>query len=206
MIYDPQNRHRYLSSPIISHITGEISSMCGNDFSVTFDNTEELARAVEYFIQADKKYAAIDSQHLMILTSQALSSLGEGLFARRLLILGTGLVAPAEWQMTGDKAMWILDLKRMTVRSDVGLELILFNALNVILDSIADVWDETDGHGFLGLRHVCRTASALLGKSKKDKTAQFLAAEIKGRCEKRLEQIGRDREWKRAPDVVNLDV
>ena len=68
-----------------------------------------------------------------MLASQALRSIGHGATARRLLVFGTGLVRPAEWEISAGDSMWVLDLKQITVRSDASLELIFFGNIHKYL-------------------------------------------------------------------------
>ncbi len=205
MIWNPCDQNASSCSPIVSHIAGEVDALCKKEFCADFENVEEVAKAIECFLKENRETLFVDSKYLMLLASQAMSSLGQGMSARRLLIFGSGLVAPAEWQVTGGNAMWVLDLKRMIVGRDVSLELLLFNSLNVILDAISDVWDETKGRGSLGLKHVCCVASALLAKPEDNKDSRMLAAEINARCKNKLKQIAMERNWADFPSIINLD-
>jgi hypothetical protein len=205
MIWDPHLNSESDQSVIVSYIMDEIGAVCGKGVFVSRDNLEQVARAVETFLEQDVKASAVDSKYLVMLASRALSSVGETLVARKLLVFGTGLVKPSEWEVTDGESMWVLDLKKMTVKTDVLLEMVFFNSLQIILDSIADIWDESDGHGVLGLRHVCSVASALLGTSGKKSEVRALSREIRRLCDSKLEQIGGERGWSEFPLVMSLD-
>jgi len=141
----------------------------------------------------------------VMLASQALSSIGQTQAAHRLLVFGSGLVRPSEWEFTGGRDVWTLDLQQMTIKNSGMLEMVFFNSLNIVLASIADVWEPTSGHGVLGLRHVCDSASALLGGAKQ-KAVGALAEEIKARTRSKLKQIHDERKWQYIPEVINLDL
>jgi len=125
---------------------------------------------------------------------------------RRLFLFGSGMLAPAEWEVRGRATVWALDLKHMTVRDESCLELIFFSGIRVILDSIADVWDDSCGRGTLGLRHVCGAAAELLGGEAGKKNVVRLADEITEVCRSRLAHIGARRGWEACPEVLNLDL
>lgn len=203
MIWNPP-QHGDEQSEIISHITAGISELCGQDIVLDEEDAAELARAVQFFVEQEADAPWVDSNVLLMLASSALSSLGHGLAARRLYLFGTGLVRPARWEATGADTMWVLDLREIMVRDSVPLELMLFGSLCIILEALSEVWDESRGHGVLGLRHVCDAAARLSGSTRpKDVTA--LAAEIQAVCRDKLAQIGEDRNWTDVPHLVNLD-
>jgi hypothetical protein len=206
MIWDPTIIAGEQKSVIASYIMDELGEVCGRDLVVNPSNVEELARAIESFLKHNGNPSVIDSKYLVMLASRALSSIGEKQAAQRLLLFGTGLIKPAEWEITSGKSMWVLDLKQMTVKNDVFLELIFLNSLHIILESIADIWDESDGHGVLGLRNVCCVGSSLLGAPGKTRKLSSLAGEIKRLCDRKLEQIGDARGWSEFPHVMNLDM
>jgi hypothetical protein len=140
-----------------------------------------------------------------MLSSRALTSIGEHRAAQRVLVHGTGLVRPAQWEVTGGDAMWVLDLKQITVLSDTCLELVLFQSLNLIVETLADVWNETAGRGVLGLRHVSSAASRLLGRED-GKQLEEMAREIRGVCEDKLAKIAGERGWDDTPSIMDLDL
>ena len=139
------------------------------------------------------------------MAAQALKSLGQGGDARRLILFGSGMVRPSEWVVTGDQAIWVLNLKDIALREDASLEIIFFKGIQVVLDSIADVWDASGGDGIMGLKHVCLAASSLLGAPRNSKAVQKLCEEIREICIGKLQQIGRERGWHAEPFVLNLD-
>lgn len=206
MIWNPDIDGDAELSPVVSHITAEISDLCGDDLMLESDKVEELAKAVESFLQQQNESAAADSRYMIMLASKALSSIGEGSAGRRLLVFGTGLVKPSEWEVTGEDAVWVLDLKEMMISEKAPLELIFFNSLGIVIESIAEIWDKSGGRGVLGLKNVFPVALAFLGCGGNGKNLDRLGEEIKAVCEQKLEQLKGERKWKQAPRVMSLDI
>jgi len=191
---------------IVNHIERVIAESCGESLALDDDLASELAQAVaEFMEQHHDSGAYVDSGYLVMLASRALSALGRTQAAHRLLLFGSGLVRPAEWEFVGGCEVWTLDLKQITVKHSAMLEIVFFNGLNIVLSSVSEVWEKSSGCGVLGLRHVCRTATELLGGGSRQGVAA-LADEIKSRCRDKLAQIGAERNWKSVPEVVNLDL
>jgi hypothetical protein len=206
MIWDPETKSCPEPSAAVLRIAREIAAVCGPEVGIDSGSIQELARAVEQFVRQENDNVCPDSEYVVMLACRALSSIGERPAARRLLVFGTGLVRPSEWEVSGEEAIWAIDLKQMTIRDDSLLELVFFSSLNIVIEYMAGVWDETAGRGVLGLRHVCCTAEALLGGTRSRKEIEELAREIRTVCVRRLEQLRDTRGWKDAPFVMNLDV
>lgn len=205
MICDPRSARCSTISSIVEHIGAQIDAVCGAGGNCAFDS-EELARAVEHFLVEESRAEFVDTNTLTCLAARALSSIGHENAARRLLLFGTGMVRPSEWIVTGEHAVWILDLKDMSIRNDAPLEILFFQGVQIVLESIADVWDESRGEGVLGLRHICSAASALLGSSRKTSEVSDLGDEIRSLCADRLDRIKNTRGWMTTPRVMNLDI
>lgn len=195
-----------VESALVSQLTDQIGNVCGPDIPLTSEEIRELARAVAVFVRSEEGPPSTDSRSLAMLASRALESLGQQQVARRLLVFGTGLVQPAEWIVSGEEAMWVLDLRRMTVLESCSLELVFFRTLHLIIDSVAEAWDPSMGSGVLGLRYVTRTASSLLGKDAESRLVEVLADEIKTACSRKLEQLRDGRGWRDIPFVMDLDL
>lgn len=192
------------ASAIASHIGEQILAAYGNPYDSSLD-VNEVARAIECVL-AERDCDVVDSNTLAFLAAQAMSSVGEANVARRLILFGSGMVRPAEWLVTGGRATWVLDLREMTVYEDAPLELLLFQGVQLAIESIADVWDASRGEGVLGLRHVCATAGDLLCVSRNTNQVAGLIREIKGLCSRKLDQLRAERGWDRRPLVLNLDL
>jgi len=204
MIWDALAPAEEEHAAILSRVREQISAALGEDSPVSGSTIEDLAHAVATFLEERKNRPVTDGRYVAMLSSRAMSSIGQNSAARRLLLFGTGLVRPSEWIAAGEQSVWVLDLRQITVRDDAPLELVFFNCLGIILDSMVEAWDESGGQGILGLSHVCRSASALLGKKDSKKISE-LAEEIVGLCRDKLEQARQKRGWESAPLVMNLD-
>ena len=205
MIWDPNATCANCDPEVVSYITAEVLALCGEELQGDAQKVEELARAVNDYLGQDPNRSCVSSRHLLLLASRALSSIGEKKAACKLFIFGSGMAGPSEWQINSGQCMLMLDLKQMTLRDDDTLELTFFSALHVALDSVGEFWDESNGRGILGLRHICGTARALLGHDDPKKSAE-LAEEIKASCRAKLEQIRDERGWGAYPLIMNLDI
>lgn len=187
------------------HLSAEMASWCGEIELPGGGTIDELAAAVASYIQESSTSDAVSSAYLVMLSSRALTSIGEHRAAQRVLVHGTGLVRPAQWEVTGEDSMWVLDLKQITMLAEASLELVLFQSLNLIVETLADVWNDTSGRGVLGLRHVSSAAARLLG-SAGDRRLEEMAREIRGVCEDRLRRIADERGWVETPAIMDLDL
>ena len=204
MICNPDLSPERDASVILSHIQAELADVCGSEAGMT-ECHGEVARAIQHFLEHEVGTQFVDARTLTLMAAQALKSLGQGGDARRLVLFGSGMVRPSEWLVTGDEAIWVLNLKDIALREDASLELVFFKGVQIVLESIADVWDSSGGDGILGLKHVCVAASSLLGAPRNSKAVARLCDEIRGICAGKLQQIGRDRGWHSEPFVLNLD-
>ena len=205
MIWHPGNASDIPQSALAAHLMGEIETACDGDMPVRQEDLQELASTIEYFLNETSQNESVESRYLVLLASRALFSMGEEQTARRLMLFGTGLFKPSEWEVSCGKKMWILDLKQMTLRDDDLIELTFFNCLNIVLEATADIWDKSLGEGVLGLQNICCAASALLHKVTPKKTA-VVGEEIRDACRLKLEQLGGKRGWASTPEVMNLDI
>ena len=207
MIFNALTTETDTNSAVLGDILSKISAVSDEVESLTHEETVELARAVELFVTEMSSDSSVDSEELTRLASRALSGVGEDVIARRLLLFGTGMIRPSEWIISGNNMVWVLDLKQLVVPVDTPLELFMFPCLNAVIDAIADLWDESDGEGALGLKHVCDTAEAFLGNNCKNAAKRRLLANEIGRfCAGCLSRSGKTRGWSHTPEIVDLDV
>lgn len=136
------------------------------------------------------------------LTARAFGSLGRPDAARRVLVLGSGLVRPAEWLAAHPRAVWTLDLERLLRKDGDHLELALFRGLSVILNAMADLWTSTSGSGLLGLRRASPAVRLILGTDAAPEAVQGLRREISAFCWARLSSVARERGWDACPRVL----
>lgn len=206
MIWKEQECDHQNGAGIFDHLVLQIESLCPVEPESDLYEAAEVAHAVECFVEQDCGGYCADARALVLMASQGLESVGNTGVARRFLLHGTGLAKPSEWEVTHGETMWVIDLKQLTVRDDAPLELIFFTGLGIIIEALAGIWDATQGHGVLGLRHVCGTAEALLGEGRKRSEIAGLSDEIRSHCRDRLERLQRDRQWDERPQVLNLDI
>lgn len=202
MIWDVQDQSTACRSVVVTYLADEINGICGKDVLLQTSDAEEVAHAVEDFLESRGTLVG-ESRFLMVLAARALSGVGEGDAAKRVYLFGSGLVSPSEWEITGREAVWTVDLLRMSVNEESAHEMLLFVSLHLVIDAMAGVWDATGGRGTLGLRHVCETARALSGHD--GRAAARAAAEIRDWCSAKLRQLATRRSWADVPQVLNLD-
>ncbi len=198
MIWDPQRGESERPSP--EDMAEELGALCGQLLGGDGDKMREVVAAVDAVLDESAGTETPDS--IVTLASRALLAIGEPRAARRLGLLEAGIIAPSEgWSITGDATMWVLDLARIVDRPAAPLELQVITRVDAVLDCMADVWDDADGRGVLGLRHVPEDgpAGGRLGGR------QRWLREIRTACEARLNAIGGQRGWSGRPDVLTLD-
>lgn len=202
MIWDASGGTPECRSVVVSYLADEINGICGKDVLLRTSDVEEVAQAVEDFLEY-RGARTDEPRFLLVLAAKALSAVGAGDAARRVYLFGSGLVSPSEWEITGGDAVWTVDLLRMSVNAESAHEMLLSVSLHMILDAMAGVWDASDGRGTLGLRHVCATARVLSGRD--GRASAGSAAEIRDWCRAKLDQLARVRGWTHTPHVLNLD-
>jgi hypothetical protein len=202
MIWDTSGATSECRSVVVTYIADEINGICGKDVLLRTSDAEEVARAVEDYLEL-RGAPEGEPRFLMVLAARALSAVGAGDAARRVYLFGSGLVSPSEWEITGGDAVWTVDLLGMSVNAESAHEMLLLVSLHIIIDAMAGVWDATEGKGTLGLRHVCATARVLSGGN--GRGASSSATEIRDWCRAKLGQLAQSRGWTQTPQVINLD-
>jgi hypothetical protein len=89
--------------------------------------------------------------------------------------------------------VWVVDMRRMQ-QADAALELVQLGLLRAIVKNMAEVWDDTRGHGALGL-------AGFSGHREKDGAGEWLAF-----CRSALAREQETRQWERRPRVFSLDL
>jgi hypothetical protein len=205
MIWNAELETVTSQNQIATRIVEEAGAVCGHGNAVGDLLLWEAASGVAAYVdERASRGSTAEPRELLRLTSQALDACGENCMARRLLVLGTGLVRPAVWSVTGDTTVWVLDLTPLTRRGRDRLELVFFGSLNVVLETIADLWDASRGNGVLGLNHVSASAAALLGGLAGKRQITQLARELCLTCAGKLDHLRAQRGWRTAPIVMNL--
>jgi hypothetical protein len=203
MIFDPCAVAE--RSPVQAHIEAGIAAAGVPPEGIDGWAVEEVARAIEHLLADVAPGGFVDARTLNFLAARALQAVGAAGSARHLLLYGSGMVKPSEWTVTGDQAVWVLDLKQLTVAGEARLELVLFRCMHLIIETMADLWDASRGDGVLGLRHVCEAAADLLGEPGRTASVNGLTTEILASCGEKLEQLRQSRGWTTSPRVMVVD-
>jgi len=191
--------------PVVSDIVKQAADMCGSDVLGQGRHVLELARAVSCFLRRECQGVFLDSKHLAALASRALVSIGEEDVARHFLLLGTGLVEISAWESVGYGEVWVIDLGRIVTHGEAPNELAFFACLKIVLEAVADAWDESVATT-IGLRHLDGAVSALLGRSMTKRKRSALAGEVTDLCKRKIESMSREKGWVRVPGVMSLDI
>lgn len=165
----------------------------------------ELAKAVSLAASTADDDHDFDERSLTVLASRALSSIGQAEAARRMYLFGSGVIRQAEWHVSGDRCMWILDLMPLTEQNAWRLEMTFFSGISSILEAVCDVWDGTDGTGVLGLLHLKAAVDNVAGGANRSRR-KSMATEVRSLCAARLRRVAETRGWRDVPEVIGLDL
>ncbi len=117
-------------------------------------------------------------------------------------VFAGGLLRQSTSELCVD-GQWVFDFAPLRGCMDCVWELGVFAALDVLLDAIACLWDDTQGSGALGLWHVDCIYPGLTGIRRTRRDWPF---ELKARCARRMEQLCLQRNWKTVPKVLLMDL
>lgn len=187
--------------PAIEDLVEELSALCGATLGDDIDKLADVAVAVEATLEEQASDVAQAPGMVVALASKALWAIGETRAARRLGLLGAGVILPTEWNVAGGATMWVVDLRPLWPRDGVLMELQVLGSLDMVLDCMADVWDDSDGRGILGLRHLEDVASRM---NRRKSGRRAWESEILAGCAARLRTIGAMRGWRVRPDLMAL--
>lgn len=185
----------------MEEIAAQLGALCGSVMDDGDETLHHIAVAVEAALAEDDRPDGV-CPTIAALASKALLTIGEPRAARRLALLDARVIRPAESSLTGEAPMWVLDVRRLAGPSGMLLELQLAGSLGAVLDCMADVWDDMDGRGVLGLEHL---EEILSGPGRRAGLCRGVN-EWLSVCTARLKSIGVRRGWGGAPDVMALDL
>ncbi len=206
MIWNPNQFGGSARDAAVDGIVEELQALCGKSLGGGEDALAEVAMAVEATLEETPGAAGEDGVPggVVALATKALWAIGETRAARRLGLLGAGVIRPGEWSVAGGATLWIVDLRPLCPAGGVVMELQVLASLDMILDCIADVWDDTEGRGLLGLQHLSELARRMNRGRKRGHGA--LKLEIREVCVARLMTLARRRGWVERPELMALDV
>jgi len=188
----------------VDAIVEQLQELCGQVMPAVDEKLDDVACAIERAL-ADHGEASIrDSSTVLALASQALTSIGEEEAARRLFLFGSGTIRPSEWSVSGEDTLWVLDMRSLTWRSHPLLELQVVSGVHRILESICDLWDESDGHGVLGVSNLAACEADF--PSRAGSRRHRFGDEVLTTCAGKLKCIANGRGWSETPVVMNLDI
>ena len=191
---------------VLKRTLAEIEQATGHSTHLKENDVEALAVAVQRAMEECGEDTS-NEERVLELSAHTLGVLGDDSAARRLLVFGSGLVKASVWEFTGKDPLWVLDLRKLVLNSGVQIEMAIFKSLSLVLETIADVWDDSSGKGELGLRHVLSTAEQMFGISGKrsKKRNKDFSGEVLGRCRMKLGDIAAMRGWTTVPTVIAVD-
>ncbi|MBN1269233.1 MAG: hypothetical protein JXB04_06570 [Kiritimatiellae bacterium] len=220
------------TSALQTHLQVRVADVCG-EIPVRGEAVREAARAVAQYCLQDLGAACVPDDCLEALMSRSLAGAGEVEAAEVLLARGHGarmtqaaalmlqsrvgaawawkacatrLVRTSQWSAVTVRDVWVLDLDVVSWSADDGLELALFGVVRGLIERMADVWEQTGGQGWLGLRGLARRAGMLLQCGERSAAAGRLAAEVRRFGEQVLRAQARRRGWADCPGILNLDL
>lgn len=148
--------------------------------------------------------AAVDTPRLCALLSAALDASGDRALACRIRSFGSAIVYAGQWHAVPGERIWILNVGRLLEPGESGMEILLFDRVRTVIDSFADVWDSTRGHGILGLRDLRGGARRVLSTQASERRVEALSETIRCFCVDRLTNLCERRQWIMAPTVMCL--
>ncbi len=189
---------------LLREMIADVYAVSGQDPDIKETTIEAVGETLRLVLP---DISGADSRPLLAgISARVFRDLGAGELARRLLIFGSGIVTAASWEIAGGGTLWILDLERLACGSGPQTELSLVRSLDAALMAMAEVWDDTSGHGPLGLRKLEQVVHSLLGEGASPRRCRALERELFNGVGARLKMIAAERDWTAVPEVLNLTV
>ncbi len=229
MIWNSTTLQEYQES-LADHLLAEISRVCG-PAAPPLEQAEELARGVAAYCAIQGPDRTLPASYISMLLARALRGIGAeaaaacfavadanrdgaaragaaGIWTGEITpdwwnVFASGLVRPARWLSADGEAMWVLDFARLAKDGNDSLELALCRGVRIILEQLAEAWDETGGDGVLGLTGLRPVADA---SDAVRRAARRRARELSLYCDSVLEHMAPARAWKDRPRVLVLDL
>lgn len=199
MIWNP-DRQGTPGTPV-EVIAAELAALCGGLLEDDGYTLHAVAVAVDAVMSEDSPAGVVPS--IAALAAKALLSIGEPRAARRLALLDAGIIRPAASRLAGDAPLWVVDLRRLAVHAEAMLELQLLGSLDAVMECMADVWDDVEGRGVMGLQHLGDAVGD--GRGRRGRRPDAGATDWVTACSARLKVIGARRGWREVPTVLALD-
>ena len=143
---------------------------------------EEIVHSVAAWLHDHRRASAARPparEELSLLTAQALHAVGHPLCARRMALVGSGLVRSSVWAFAAGGTVWTLDLAPLVSKPADRYELPFLVLLRTTLRHLASIWPNNGAPLVLGLRHLRATVEMLLGPQATRREKDRLARDIR---------------------------
>lgn len=206
MIWQDPSETSPARNRIADRLLGQIPDLCGNPALVDSPILAEAASGVAaYLDQRRMALKDLTPARSCTLVAHALEAAGKRDLARRLRIFSTALVYRDAWAVTGTETVWVVDAGQLLMPADPRVEIVLFERLRSVLTSFADVWDQTRGHGIVGLKRLAESARDVLGPHARTQRITDLSAELQCVGGLHLDRLRVQRGWQATPSLLRLD-
>lgn len=192
---------------LAAHILETVPRACAQGALASQFRVAEAAQGVAAYLAMPENAevgALPDTARLCELLAAALEASGDRALACRIRAFGSAVVYAGQWHAAPGVTVWVLNVGRLIDPGESGMELLLFERLRQLIDSMADVWDAAAGHGILGLRDLRSAARRLVPPNARASRIETAADTLRGFCGDRLEVLRHQRRWAVAPVVMCL--
>lgn len=107
---------------------------------------------------------------------------------------------PLRLATAGQRAVWVLDLKKVALLEADRHEMILLQTLRVLAEKVSNVWRKTDGQGTLVVKGLSHLAAFIHPSS------EICSSQITGYLQDILCRCASRNGWKSVPSVLLLDL
>ncbi|MEI7436895.1 MAG: hypothetical protein WCL16_08850 [bacterium] len=172
----PDETAETLEPPVRKALTGNLDPRFSQAAPI-----EEIVHSVATWLH-DHRRSFSDSpaarEELSLLAAQALHAVGHPLCARRMALVGSGLVRSSAWTFAAGATVWALDLAPLVRRPADRYELPFLVLLRTTLHQLASLWPDDNAQLVLGLRHLRPTVDVLLGPEAVRRKREQMTREI----------------------------
>lgn len=223
------------ADPLVKHIQAELTDAGITHTGAVGETARHAAaEAVAAFLRHEGR-TTVASEYLLMLTARALWAVGDEYAARRLVdsvgrtldfsrhyadaactagvtldewafFFTSRAVRPAKFPSLGGDTLWVLDMAKLVSSPAPGLEMGVLRAIQAALARLADIWEDTDGNGLLGLSRLHQASGLILAAPPTARKSRRLAKELTKYCWSCLEVLRMRHGWTRQPGLVCLDL
>lgn len=121
-------------------------------------------------------------------------------------IVRSRVMRRGETETRRDGTLYVLDLGRLAENSGAALEVVLFQDLRALIESIVDLFERTGGRGVLGIKGLKHYLAQRLCVERQSRALKGLVREAVQFVEAVLESESHRREWANVPDLIRVDL